>query len=80
MSVWSDRTGILVGVDGSASSHSAVAWAAREAAMRDTALKMVHVEYPTVGGWYGLGASRAPLPPQLAELPDQQHRYPDREQ
>jgi nucleotide-binding universal stress UspA family protein len=74
MADWSKQSGFLVGVDGSACSQSAVAWAAREAAMRNAHLRIVHVTYPPVGGWYGLGASRAPLPARFAELQEQQAR------
>jgi nucleotide-binding universal stress UspA family protein len=37
------RYGILVGVDGSPSSDSAVCWAARDAAMRNVPLTLVHI-------------------------------------
>lgn len=74
MADWSKQARILVGVDGSACSQSAVAWATREAAMRNAPLHIVHVGYPPAGGWYGLGASRAPLPARLAELQEQQAR------
>jgi nucleotide-binding universal stress UspA family protein len=74
MGDWSKRTRIIVGVDGSAGSQSAVVWAAREAEMRNTPLHIVHVAYPPAGGWYGSGASRATLPPRLAELQEQQAR------
>ncbi len=40
--------GILVGVDGSASSMAAVNWAARDAAMRNVPLTLVHVIAPVV--------------------------------
>jgi nucleotide-binding universal stress UspA family protein len=40
--------GILVGVDGSASSKVAVAWAARDAALRGAPLTLVHVLAPPV--------------------------------
>jgi nucleotide-binding universal stress UspA family protein len=40
--------GILVGVDGSAAATAAVAWAARDAAMRKVPLTLVHVISPVV--------------------------------
>jgi nucleotide-binding universal stress UspA family protein len=40
--------GILVGVDGSAASAAAVAWATRDAAMRNLSLTLVHVVTPVV--------------------------------
>lgn len=40
--------GILVGVDGSAASKAAVAWATRDAAMRNISLTLVHVVVPVV--------------------------------
>ena len=63
---------IVVGVNGSACSQSAVAWAAVEAEMRNVPLHVVHVAYPPVSGWYGLGASRTPPPPRVAELQETQ--------
>jgi nucleotide-binding universal stress UspA family protein len=43
MSAAANRHGILVGVDGSAASNAAVCWAAREAAMRNIPLNLVHL-------------------------------------
>ena len=40
--------GILVGVDGSAESSAAVAWATRDAAMHDMPLTLVHVVVPVI--------------------------------
>ncbi|MGZ6777839.1 MAG: universal stress protein [Mycobacterium sp.] len=40
--------GILVGVDGSAAAKAAVAWATRDAAMRNMPLTLVHVVVPVV--------------------------------
>ena len=40
--------GIVVGVDGSAASKAAVGWAARDAAMRNVPLRLVHVVAPLV--------------------------------
>ncbi|BBY82311.1 universal stress protein [Mycolicibacterium pulveris] len=50
MATASGRHGIVVGVDGSPASKVAVDWAAREAAMRDSALTLVHV-MPTARFW-----------------------------
>ena len=60
---------IVVGCDGSASSHSAIRWAAHEAGMRNLALRMVHV-----------GAAPAvinvmhPVPTDFEEWQDKQAR------
>jgi len=43
MSAGSTRYGIVVGVDGSAASNAAAFWAAREAAMRQVPLTLVHM-------------------------------------
>lgn len=43
--------GILVCVDGSAESDAAVAWAAREAAMRGLPITVIHAVAPVVVGW-----------------------------
>jgi nucleotide-binding universal stress UspA family protein len=43
--------GVVVGVDGSASSTIALHWAAREAELRDVPLTLVHVVAPTAGPW-----------------------------
>ncbi|KZS65603.1 universal stress protein [Mycobacterium ostraviense] len=54
MSASPTRRGMLVGVDGSASSMAAVSWAARDAALRNIALTLVHVippVVPTVAPW-----------------------------
>jgi nucleotide-binding universal stress UspA family protein len=51
----SARQGILVGVDGSASSTVAVRWAAREAVMRNVALTIVHVLPIPLEGWTDVG-------------------------
>ncbi len=50
MTIYSTRYGIVVGVDGSPSSSSAVRWAAREAAMRHVGLTLVHGSTPLVAG------------------------------
>lgn len=43
--------GILICVDGSAASDAAVAWAAREAVMRDLPITLMHAVPPVVVGW-----------------------------
>jgi len=50
MSNVTTHRGIVAGVDGSPSSKVAVDWAAREAAMRNVSLTLVHI-IPTVGMW-----------------------------
>lgn len=65
MSPQRTHPGIVVGVDGSASSTVAVEWAARAAAMRNVPLRLVHVVPPDAlltGEW-----SRTPVPPELAQ-------------
>jgi len=47
MSAHTTRHGIVVGVDGSAPSNAAVAWAARQAALRNIPLSVVCVSAPT---------------------------------
>lgn len=61
----SDR--IVVGIDGSAPSDAAIRWAAREAAMRNMSLTLLHVMTPGVSPW-GLGYTMAPLPLDYGEL------------
>lgn len=64
------RYGVIVGVDGSPSSMAAVEWAARDAEMRNVALKVVHVVAPIVTGaqgWSGL-----PIPADYAQLQEEQ--------
>jgi len=68
------HNGIVVGVDGSACSKVAVKWAAREAAMRNAALTVVHVAYPGVGAWSGWGIPAAPLPENFARLQEDEAR------
>lgn len=62
--------GVLVGVDGSPSSAAAVAWAARDAAMRNLALTLVHIVPRPV-------SAVAPWPE--LPLPDNYVRWQDEE-
>ena len=43
--------GIIVGVDGSPASDSAVSWAAHDAAMHGVTLTLMHVENPAAPTW-----------------------------
>jgi nucleotide-binding universal stress UspA family protein len=54
------RYGIIVGVDGSPASDSAVSWAAHDAAMRDASLTLIRVENPAAPTW-----AQAPILEQL---------------
>jgi nucleotide-binding universal stress UspA family protein len=45
------RSGILVGVDGSAESDTAIRWATHEAVMRGAAMNLVHVVAPPSASW-----------------------------
>lgn len=66
MSVRHHRAGIVVGVDGSPSSISAVEWAARDAQMRNVPLSVTHVVAPIVAGtpaWAGIQ-----IPPDYIQL------------
>jgi nucleotide-binding universal stress UspA family protein len=51
MSTSVERPGIVVGVDGSAASKAAVDWAARDAAMRNVSLTLVHIAGGLGGIW-----------------------------
>lgn len=51
MSPNSENYGVIVGVDGSPASDTAVAWAAHDAAMRGVPLTLVHVENPNGPTW-----------------------------
>ena len=62
MSAVVSRPAIVVGVDGSPFSKAAVWWAARDAAMRDVALTVVHVLTAPVLGW-----SATPVPVGLGQ-------------
>jgi nucleotide-binding universal stress UspA family protein len=64
--------GILVGVDGSASSTAAVNWAARDAAMRNVPLTLMHIippVVPAVAPW-----PEIPLPQDYFERQDDKAR------
>lgn len=61
----SDR--IVVGADGSAASDAAVRWAAREAALRNVELTLLHVVQPPAAVT-GVGYAIAPLPPEFFEM------------
>jgi nucleotide-binding universal stress UspA family protein len=51
MTTNSTKYGILVGVDGSADSDAAVAWATHEAIMRHAHVTLAHVVQPVVASW-----------------------------
>jgi nucleotide-binding universal stress UspA family protein len=58
------RGAVIVGVDGSAGARAALLWAATEARLRETRLRVLHAwrfTYPEVAG-YGWGASVEVLP------------------
>ncbi|MGH3632775.1 universal stress protein [Mycobacterium sp.] len=61
MSGPTNRSGILVGVDGSPASNYAVDWAARDAAMRNVSLTIVHAVRPI-----GISLPQAPVPTTFA--------------
>jgi nucleotide-binding universal stress UspA family protein len=66
--------GLVVGVDGSAQSHTALRWAAREAKLRKVALTLVHVLPVELPGW-GYGYATAPLLQDYGRLQEEQgHR------
>ena len=79
MSPQHTHTGIVVGVDGSPSSTVAVEWAARDAEIRNVALRLVHVVAPVVATeeWSELPASAgyAPFLDDLArQIVEQAHK------
>lgn len=64
--------GIVVGVDGSASSAAAVEWAARDAAMRHVGLTLVHVVVPVVS----IGTeAEVPAPPDYLDRQDEHAKH-----
>ena len=64
--------GIVVGVDGSPASKVAVYWAARDAAMRNVALTLVHVISATAATWLD-----APMPAAFAQFGTRTQDPPD---
>ena len=64
--------GLIVGVDGSAHSHTALRWAVREAMLRRVALTLVHV-LPLLPDW-GHGYAMAQLPYDSGRLQEEQGR------
>jgi nucleotide-binding universal stress UspA family protein len=64
MSQTTTKLGILVCVDGSAGSDTAVAWATREAIMRNLPITLMHAVPPVVVGW--------PVGPLYADMPEWQ--------
>lgn len=58
--------GIVVGVDGSPFATQAIRWAARDAEMRDTTLRIVTVAKPIVGTWLA-----TPVPADVVEWQDE---------
>ena len=63
------RRGLLVGVDGSAAALGAVRWAARDAALRNAPLTLVHVVNAPVPGW-----SQVPAPTGFRHWQEQRAR------
>ena len=63
------RRGLLVGVDGSAAALGAVRWAARDAALRNAPLTLVHVVNAPVPGW-----SQVPAPAGFRHWQEQRAR------
>ena len=73
MSVLIERPGIVVGVDGSPASKVAVDWAARDAALRNVALTLVHVANGMVAPW-----APTPLPSGFGKWQQQRgHQFID---
>jgi nucleotide-binding universal stress UspA family protein len=58
---------IVVGVDGSPAATAAARWAAREAAMRDAELIIVHVVPAALGAWPQTAWPAIPLPPEFGK-------------
>lgn len=68
-------SGIVVGVDGSASSAAAVRWATREAAMRDIPLTLIHVLGRSVSGAPVLATHPAPPPDSCSQRLEREARH-----
>ena len=64
--------GILAGVDGSAPSNTAVRWAAREAAMRNVPLTLVHARTRPTAGVTEMGWPALPLPEDLTRWQEEE--------
>jgi nucleotide-binding universal stress UspA family protein len=64
-----ERPGIVVGVDGSPASKVAVQWAARDAAMRNVSLTLVHVANGVMATW-----PQTPLPVGFGKWQQQRGR------
>lgn len=64
-----ERPGIVVATDGSPAANVAVLWAARDAAMRNVALTVVHVASGLLAQW-----SQIPVPKGLGEWQQRQGR------
>jgi nucleotide-binding universal stress UspA family protein len=60
-------SGIVVGIDGSLEATAAARWAAREAAMREVPLTLIHVIANTLSTWPAMGWPTAALPPQFGK-------------
>ena len=67
MSQQSRPRGIIVGVDGSVQSDTALRWATHEALLRKIALTLVNVLPAGMSGW-GAGYATAPLPQRFFQL------------
>jgi len=70
MSTAASSLPIIVGVDGSSASKVAVDWAARDAARRGAALKLVHVLVPPAA----MALPEVPMPPGYVEWQDEEGR------
>ncbi len=70
MSTAASSLPIIVGVDGSSASRVAVDWAARDAARRGVAVKLVHVLVPPAV----MAFPDVPMPPGFAEWQDEEGR------
>jgi nucleotide-binding universal stress UspA family protein len=68
--------GILVAVDGSPSSLSALRWAAGEAALRHAELAIVHIRTTLPSGPTSLAWPAAPIPQAFFDWPSATHSKP----